>query len=242
MIRTLAIPIILGWIAAHRRAERRCAPAGKVGQLRSVSMSPDSAPSMIAMKRVGEVFQEFDSNSSAMIVLEGQEPLGDDAHKFYDEMIDKLEADTQARRARPGLLERPAHRRRARRATTARPPTSRCTSRATRARRWPTSRSRPFRTSSTAAGADRASRPTSPGPAALAADQHIAGDRSMQLIEARHLHGDHRDAAARLPVDRHGAADPRHGRAPVGRRPRRRRVPRLTTRSSDSRRSPPTCW
>ena len=38
-------------------------------------------------------FQEFDSNSSAMIVLEGDQPLGDAAHKYYDGLIDKLEAD-----------------------------------------------------------------------------------------------------------------------------------------------------
>ena len=67
-------------------------------------MSPQDAPSVIAMKRVGQVFQEFDSDSSAMIVLEGEQPLGDDAHHFYDDMVEKLEADTTARRARPGLL------------------------------------------------------------------------------------------------------------------------------------------
>ena len=30
---------------------------------------------MIAMKQVGSDFKEFDSDSSAMVVLEGQEPL-----------------------------------------------------------------------------------------------------------------------------------------------------------------------
>ena len=29
-----------------------------------------------------------------MIVLEGDGPLGDEAHAFYDEMVDKLKADT----------------------------------------------------------------------------------------------------------------------------------------------------
>ena len=59
-----------------------------------MSMSPQDAPSVIAMKRVGHVFQEFDSDSSAMIVLEGDQPLGDEAHKFYDEIVQKLLADT----------------------------------------------------------------------------------------------------------------------------------------------------
>ncbi|OBG55252.1 hypothetical protein A5669_19080, partial [Mycolicibacterium fortuitum] len=65
----------------------------EVGKMRSVSMTPDDAPSMIAMKRVGEVFQEFKSNSSVMVVIEGDKPLGDDSHKYYDEIVDKLEAD-----------------------------------------------------------------------------------------------------------------------------------------------------
>ena len=62
--------------------------------MRSVSMSPDEAPSVIAMKRVGKVFDEFKSDSSAMIVLEGEQPLGADAHHYYDRLVDKLEADT----------------------------------------------------------------------------------------------------------------------------------------------------
>ncbi|ALI27670.1 Putative membrane protein [Mycolicibacterium fortuitum] len=63
--------------------------------MRSVSMSPDEAPSVIAMKRVGQVFDEFHSDSSAMIVLEaqGDAKLGDDAHRFYNDMVDRLEAD-----------------------------------------------------------------------------------------------------------------------------------------------------
>jgi putative drug exporter of the RND superfamily len=47
------------------------------------------------MMRVGKVFQEFDSDSSAMIVLEGQQPLGAEAHRFYDDMIAKLRADKE---------------------------------------------------------------------------------------------------------------------------------------------------
>ena len=66
-----------------------------VGQMRSVSMSPKDAPSVIAMMRAGKVFEESDSDSSAMIVLEGDQPLGDDAHRFYDDMVAKLRADTK---------------------------------------------------------------------------------------------------------------------------------------------------
>ncbi|MGW0163332.1 MMPL/RND family transporter [Mycobacterium sp. NPDC003323] len=93
-IRTMAVPIIIGWIALMVVLNTIVPQLETVGQMRAVSMSPDNAPSMIAMKRVGAVFEEFKSDSSAMIVLEGDEPLGQAAHDFYDQMIDKLEADT----------------------------------------------------------------------------------------------------------------------------------------------------
>ena len=44
---------------------------------------------------MGAVFNEYKSNSSAMIVLEGQKPLGADAHTYYDELVKKLDADTK---------------------------------------------------------------------------------------------------------------------------------------------------
>jgi RND superfamily putative drug exporter len=50
---------------------------------------------MQPMTRIGQGFKEFHSNSSAMIVLEGDQALGPDAHKFYDDLIAKLRADTK---------------------------------------------------------------------------------------------------------------------------------------------------
>lgn len=92
-IRRLAVPIIIGWIAIVALSNVAVPQLEEVGKLRSVSMSPDIAPSVIAMKRVGVVFDEYKSDSSAMIVLESDGPLGDAAHEFYDNMIAKLEAD-----------------------------------------------------------------------------------------------------------------------------------------------------
>src|SRR4051812_20154343 len=94
-IRRLAIPIVLGWIAIIAVLNVVVPQLEVVGQMRSVSMSPEQAPSMIAMKEVGSQFKEFKSNSSVMIVLEGQEPLGDAAHEYYDQVVAKLEADTK---------------------------------------------------------------------------------------------------------------------------------------------------
>jgi RND superfamily putative drug exporter len=94
-IRRLAVPIILGWIALIAVLNLTVPQLEVVGEMRSVSMSPKDAPSVAAMMRTGKVFDEFDSDSSAMIVLEGDQPLGEDAHRFYDDMVDKLTADTK---------------------------------------------------------------------------------------------------------------------------------------------------
>jgi RND superfamily putative drug exporter len=93
LIRTLAVPVILGWIVIIALLNVVVPQLEIVGQMRSVSMAPEDAPSMIAMQRVGTTFDEFKSNSSVMVVLEGDQPLGDDSHTFYDDMVQKLEAD-----------------------------------------------------------------------------------------------------------------------------------------------------
>ncbi|OYN76086.1 RND family transporter [Mycolicibacterium sphagni] len=92
-IRRLAVPIIFGWVAAVAVVNTVIPQLEVVGTMRSVQMSPDFAPSVVAMKRVGQVFGEYRSDSSAMIVLEGRQPLGPDAHRYYDSIVARLEAD-----------------------------------------------------------------------------------------------------------------------------------------------------
>ena len=92
-IRLFSVPILLGWLALTVLVNVISPQLEKVGEAHAVSLAPNDAPSMQAMQRVGKAFQEFDSNSSVMVVLEGDQPLGDEAHKYYDGLIDKLEAD-----------------------------------------------------------------------------------------------------------------------------------------------------
>ena len=94
-IRLFSVPIFLGWIALVVIVNTAVPQLEKVGEAHSVSLAPNDAPSMQAMQRIGKDFKEFDSNSSAMIILEGDQPLGDSAHKYYDGLIQKLEADTK---------------------------------------------------------------------------------------------------------------------------------------------------
>lgn len=93
-IRRLAVPIVLGWIALTILTNVAVPSLEEVGEANTVSMNAHDAPSFIAMKRVGSDFGEFDSDSNAMVVLEGDKPLGSDAHRYYDGLIDKLKADT----------------------------------------------------------------------------------------------------------------------------------------------------
>jgi len=126
-IRAFAVPIILAWIAIIALLNTVVPQLEEVGKLRAVSMSPNDAPSMIATKRVGEVFRSTTPASSVMIVLEGHDTLGVDAHHFYDEIVQKPgpTPSTSSTSKTSGATRSP---RRAPKAWTARRPTSRSTS------------------------------------------------------------------------------------------------------------------
>jgi RND superfamily putative drug exporter len=65
----------------------------RVAEKHSVSLMPSDAPSVQAMTRIGKDFKESNSDSSAMIVLEGQQPLGEDAQQYYAGLIRELRND-----------------------------------------------------------------------------------------------------------------------------------------------------
>jgi RND superfamily putative drug exporter len=93
-IRALAVPIILIWVVYAAATNLLVPQVEKVGMANAVSMSPQDAPAVIAAKRMGEKFQESTSDSIAMVVLVGDQPLGEDAHRYYDDLVGKFEADT----------------------------------------------------------------------------------------------------------------------------------------------------
>ena len=93
-IRRFAPLIALFWLALAVVTNVFVPQLETVAEAHNVSMSAQDAPSMQAAKRIGKVFDEFDSDSSAMIVLEGDEPLGAQAHHYYDGLIDQLSRDT----------------------------------------------------------------------------------------------------------------------------------------------------
>ncbi|MGB5796229.1 MAG: RND family transporter [Mycolicibacter algericus] len=93
MIRRFALVIVLIWLAVTVVLSGSVPPLEQVESEHSLSLSPVDAPSFKAMKLMGELFQEANSESVAVILLEGEEPLGVDAHRFYDSIISRLKAD-----------------------------------------------------------------------------------------------------------------------------------------------------
>lgn len=94
-IRVLAVPIILVWVAFTAATNLLVPQVEKVGMANAVSMSPQDAPAVIAAKRMGAKFQESTSDSIAMVVLVGDEPLGESAREYYKSLVANFEADTK---------------------------------------------------------------------------------------------------------------------------------------------------
>ena len=88
-----SVPIILAWLAIIVILTVAVPPLGQVEKERSVSLNPPDSPGFTAMTRVNQDFKQATSNSVVMIVLEGEQPLGDEAHRYYDRLIRQLQDD-----------------------------------------------------------------------------------------------------------------------------------------------------
>lgn len=93
LIRVLAIPVILFWIAVAVILAVVTPPLDTIADQHAVSLSPKGSIAFQSMLNIGKKFQQFDSDSTAMVVLEGQDKLGASAHDYYNEIVKKLNAD-----------------------------------------------------------------------------------------------------------------------------------------------------
>ena len=239
-IRWLAVPIVLFWLAVAAITNALVPQLEVVGEAHNVALSSPDSPSLQAFKHIGKVFNEFDSDSAAMIVLEGDNPLGADAHRFYDTLVQRMSAGSQARPAHPGLLGRPAdggrlaeHRRQGRLCPGVSARQSRRGAVHRVRRRGPRHRERH---AATARGQGLRHR------------RGAAGRRPIRSGQQRHLEGhrdnrrgDRDDAALRLPLAGHHASGACHRPHRIGRRPRNRRRSWRTPGSSACRRTRPIC-
>jgi putative drug exporter of the RND superfamily len=93
-IHRLSVPIILAWLALMVILSLGVPSLEQVEKEHSVSLNPSDAPSFKAAARASEDFKQTDSGAgTAMIVLEGQQPLGGDAHRYYDRLMLQLQDD-----------------------------------------------------------------------------------------------------------------------------------------------------
>ncbi|MGV0602462.1 MMPL family transporter, partial [Mycolicibacterium pulveris] len=94
-IRRLCVPIVLFWLAIAALTNVLVPQLEVVGEEHNVALSSPDSPSLQAFQRIGEVFEEFDTDSAAMVVLEGDQPLGAEAHRYYDELVKRFNEDTR---------------------------------------------------------------------------------------------------------------------------------------------------
>jgi RND superfamily putative drug exporter len=94
-IHRLSALIILAWLAIAVVVTVAVPPLEQVEREHSVSLSAHEAPSFQAMTRMGKLFGESNSESVAVLLIEGEQPLGDEAHRFYDSIVAQLKDDTE---------------------------------------------------------------------------------------------------------------------------------------------------
>ncbi|WP_313675158.1 MMPL family transporter [Mycolicibacterium sp.] len=94
-IRRLCVPIAIFWLALAASSNALIPPLEEVGRVHNVAQAAKDAPSSIASKQVGKEFGEYDSDSLVTIVLEGDQPLGAEAHAFGDVLVARMSADTE---------------------------------------------------------------------------------------------------------------------------------------------------
>ena len=92
-IRKYSILVVLAWVAFTIVINTVVPQLEPVTDANQGPLVPLDAPSSKALIHIGESFKESDSNSLAMVILEGDHKLDDDDHKFYDVLASKLEND-----------------------------------------------------------------------------------------------------------------------------------------------------
>ncbi|WP_109510816.1 RND family transporter [Mycolicibacter kumamotonensis] len=94
LVRQLAIPIIIFWALLAVVTNTFVPQVERVAEELAGPMVPTYAPSQAAMLAIGEKFQESDSTSMTMLVLEADRPLGEADHRYYDDLVRTLQDDT----------------------------------------------------------------------------------------------------------------------------------------------------
>ena len=95
MVRAFAIPIIAFWGLLAVSTNTFMPQVERVAEELAGPVVPHYAPSQRSLLTIGAKFQESNSTSLAMVVLEANRPLGDVDHQYYDDLMRRLLQDTK---------------------------------------------------------------------------------------------------------------------------------------------------
>ncbi|BBY11460.1 hypothetical protein MMARJ_22000 [Mycobacterium marseillense] len=95
MVRAFAIPIIFFWGLLAVTTNTFMPQVERVAEELAGPMVPHYAPSQRALLHIGEKFQESNSTNLTMVVFEANRQLGDQDHRYYDDLMRRLERDTK---------------------------------------------------------------------------------------------------------------------------------------------------
>ena len=92
-IRSAPVLVVAAWLGLTALFNMIVPQLEEVGKENSVSLAAKDAQSYRAIKQQGKNFEQFDSDSMVMVLLEGDEPLGDPARDYYHVLVEKFRAD-----------------------------------------------------------------------------------------------------------------------------------------------------
>ncbi|OBH53277.1 hypothetical protein A5686_09145 [Mycobacterium sp. E2479] len=95
MVRALAIPIIFFWGLLAVTTNTFMPQVERVAEELAGPMVPHYAPSQRALLHIGEKFHESNSTNLTMVVFEANRPLADQDHRYYDDLMRRLQHDTK---------------------------------------------------------------------------------------------------------------------------------------------------
>src|SRR6201991_4496693 len=95
MVRAFAIPIIFFWGFLAITTNAFMPQVERVAEELAGPMVPHYAPSQRALLHIGEKFHESNSTNLTMVVFGANHPLGDQDHRYYDDLMRRLAQDTK---------------------------------------------------------------------------------------------------------------------------------------------------
>jgi RND superfamily putative drug exporter len=88
-----AVLVILAWLAILALFSLKVPSLEQVEKEHSVSLTPADAPSVQASLRISNAFQQATGGGVGIVVLEGEQPLGPEAHDYYERLIEQFRND-----------------------------------------------------------------------------------------------------------------------------------------------------